>query len=319
MFTLIPKKCNKGKREYFMERTSLLYKFRRKLQVLAHKIVPDAAMSKLYFRIVLKKKLDLKTPKTFNEKLQWLKLYYFPNDPLVVRCADKYAVRSYIEEKGYGSTLVPLAGAFHSADEIDWDALPEQFVLKCNHGCAYNIVCESKAALDKAAVSKQLTEWMREDFGAFNIELHYSKITPHMITCEEYLGEKLTDYKFFCFNGEPKFIYVSSDLINDRSASIGFFNLDGSKMELRREDYTDIESVSFPPYFDSMLNMARDLCAAFPFVRVDFFVTENTFYFAELTFTPSACMMPLNPEKYDYEWGDMLNVDDLINGKAEKK
>lgn len=291
-----------------MERDSIIYKVRRKVQTVAHKIVSDETMSKFYFRIVMKKKLNLNPPQTFNEKLQWMKLNYYPNNPLVIKCADKYCVREYIDSKGYGNKLVPLIGVWDRTEDIDWDSLPDRFVLKCNHGCAYNIVVSDKSKVNRAAINKQLDEWLKEDFGAFNIELHYSAIKHHCITCEEFLGDSITDYKFFCFNGEPCYVYVSTDLIHDRQAQIGFFYLDGKKMPLKRDDYTDIDSVEFPPFFDEMLKVTADLCKDFPFVRVDFFLANNTYYFAELTFTPSACMMPFNPEKYDLEWGDELNI-----------
>lgn len=295
-----------------MERDSFLYKARRAAQVIAHRCISNEAMSKFYFKIVLNKNLNLDNPQTFNEKMQWLKLYYFPFDDTAIKCADKYAVREYIEGKGYGNLLVPLVGNWNDAKSIRWDTLPERFVLKCNHGCAYNIVCNDKSKLDIKKTTTQLNKWMKEDFGAFNIELHYSKIKPHIITCEEFLGDNITDYKFFCFNGEPKFIYVSNDLVHDRQAQIGFFYLDGKKMPLKREDYTDIPNVELPSFFNEMLKVAKDMCKEFPFVRVDFFLANGRYYFAELTFTPSACMMPFNPDKYDLEWGKMLDITSLI-------
>ena len=296
----------RGLRE--MDRSSPIYRLRRKVQIVAHKLFSDEFMSKLYFRIVMRRNLNLKNPITFNEKLQWCKLYYFPYDPLVVQCADKYAVRRHIEKEGYGDKLVPLLGSWDKAEDIDWDALPDRFVLKCNHGCAYNIICSDKMALDRAATIKQLNGWLREDFGAFNIEPHYSKISPRKIICEQFLGETIMDYKFFCFNGEPKCIYVSYNLIHDRQAQIGFFYLDGSKVPLKRNDYSDIPSVQLPVFYYEMIDMAKNLCQDFPFVRIDFFLANNTYYFAEFTFTPGACMMPFNSDKYDNEWGDMLRL-----------
>ncbi|MDK0650777.1 glycosyl transferase [Clostridium perfringens] len=296
-----------------MERDSLLYKTRRTGQVIAHKIFPNEVMSKIYFKIVLGKKLNLDSPQTFNEKIQWLKLYYFPKSNSVVKCADKYAVRDYIKNKGYENTLTPLIGSWNNTSEIDWDILPKKFVFKCNHGCAYNIVVTNKEKVDKSEIIKQLNTWMKEDFGAFNIELHYSKIKPRKIICEEFLGENITDYKFFCFNGEPKYIYVSNDLIHDRQAQIGFFYLDGSKMPLTRDDYTDIPEVKLPRFYNEMLEMSKALSKDFPFVRVDFFIANNRYYFAELTFTPGAGMMPFNPEKYDLEWGKMIDLSSIIN------
>lgn len=295
-----------------MERNNILYKIRRKCQAIAHKVFSNEFMSKFYFKVVLQEKLNLDNPKTFNEKLQWLKLYYYPNNDLVVKCADKYMVRDYIKEKGYQDILVPIFNSWDSPNDIKWQKLPERFVLKCNHGCAYNLICKDKDEFNELKAKKQLKIWLKEDFGAFNIELHYSKIKHHRIICEEFLGENLIDYKFFCFNGKPKFIYVSEDLIHDRQAKIGFFNLDGSKMELHRDDYASIDEIEFPNFYNEMLKTASELCKEFPFVRVDFFVANDKYYFAELTFTPSACMMPFNPREYDWKWGELLNINNLI-------
>lgn len=301
-----------------MERDSYIYKLRRRGQAVAHRCFSDELMSKIYFKIVLGKSLNLKDPKTFNEKIQWCKLNYYPRSKRVVTCTDKYAVRKYIKKKGYEQTLTPLLGAWDDANEIEWDKLPKQFVLKCNHGCAYNIIVPDKETADRRKIIAQLNSWLKEDFGAFNIEIHYSKIKPRKIICEKFLGENITDYKFFCFNGVPKCIYVSNDLIHDRQAQIGFFNLDGTKMPLTRDDYTDIPEVTLPEFFPEMLDMAEDLSKEFPFVRVDFFLANNTYYFAELTFTPGAGMMPFNPEKYDMEWGKMLDITQVMKKYGKK-
>lgn len=295
-----------------MERNSCLYKFRRKIQVLAHNIFSDEAMSKFYYKIVLGKNLHLDNPQTFNEKIQWMKLYYYPNNEKVIQCTDKYEVRKYIQKKGYGNLLTSLIGSWDKSEDINWDMLPQSFVLKCNHGCAYNIVCESLGDLDITNTKKILNKWLKEDFGAYNIELHYSRIKHRRIICEEFLGKELTDYKFFCFSGKAKYIYISKDLIHDRQAQIGFFYTDGTKMPLTRDDYKSIDFIELPSYYDEMLKTANDLAKDFLFVRVDFFVTKERFYFAELTFTPGAGMMPFNPEKFDLEWGKMIDIKNLI-------
>lgn len=290
-----------------MERDSFLYKARRKCQVIAHKFISDETMCKFYSRILLKKNVNLKNPQTFNEKIQWLKIHDYPNNQMVIDGADKYKVRTYVENKGLGKILVPLLGHWDRPDDIQWDKLPNKFVLKCNHGCAYNIVCNNKNEFDKKTAIKKIRKWMKEDFGAFNIETHYSKIKPH-ITCEKFLGDCIIDYKFFCFNGEPKYIYISSDLIHDRQAQIGFFYLDGTKMPLIRDDYAPMDIEHLPSFYADMKRDAEILCKDFTFVRVDFFVTKDRYYFAELTFTPSGGMMPFNPDKYDLEWGSMLKI-----------
>ena len=147
-----------------MERNSFIYRLRRKCQVIAHQFFSDEIMSKLYFRIVLGKKLNLEDPQTFNEKIQWMKLYYYPNDLLAIIGADKYKVREYISQKGLADKLVPLYGVWSRADEINWESLPDKFVLKCNHGCAYNIVVDNKNKSDKSLIVKQLNKWLKEDF-----------------------------------------------------------------------------------------------------------------------------------------------------------
>lgn len=302
-----------------MERDSIAYKVRREGQVLASYVLPHEMLSKIYCKAVTGEEINFRNPKTFNEKLQWLKLYYYPYEKKAIQCCDKYRVREYVRQKGLGNILVPIVGLWINANDIDWDSLPNQFVLKCNHGCAYNIVCNNKTNLDKDKTVNQLNKWLREDFGRFNLELHYSKIKERVITCEEFLGEKLTDYKFFCFNGNPKFLYVSNDLYHDRQAQIGFFNLDGSHIPLYRSDYAEIESIKFPKYFDEMLEDARVLSKDFPFVRVDFFVTKEKFYFAELTFVPAAGMMPFNPEAYNLKWGGYLDVDAIIKNHSRQR
>lgn len=200
-----------------------------------------------------------------------------------------------------------------------WGGGADKFVLKCNHGCAYNIICENKNVLDKQATIKQLNKWLKEDFGAFNLELHYSKIEPRRIICEEYLGKNLIDYKFFCFDGIPKFVYISEGLIHDRQAKIGFYNLDGRKMEIQYSHYADLDNIKFSSAFDAMLKDAKTLSKDFKFVRVDFFLVEERYYFAELTFTPGGGMMKIFPERIDYEWGKLLNINDLIEGKSGNK
>lgn len=291
-----------------MERSNSLYKLRRIGQRVAYRILPQETLARIYSRAVLHEKVDLRNPKTFNEKVQWLKIYSFPNDPLVVRCADKCAVRGYVAEKGFADNLVPSLGSWASPDDIDWGTLPDSFVLKCAHGCAYNIICPEKSKLDERETKKQLSKWLKEDFGAFNVEPHYSRISPRMIVGEEFLGEGLIDYKFFCFNGEPKYLYVSYDLAHDRQAKIGYYDMNGEPLAIERDDYAHLDVDELPPYFDEMHGAAKTLCEDFTFVRVDFFATADRFYFAELTFSPSAGMMPFNPKKYDLEWGRELDI-----------
>ena len=289
-------------------RDSIVYKLRRKCQVAFSYIAPKELQCKTYSRLVMHKKVDLKNPQTFNEKLQYLKIHDYPTNELVIKCADKYKVRDYVKEKGLGNYLVKLYWQGKDPKQIPWDTLPDKFVLKCNHGCAYNILVKDKSKVDRAAVEKQLQKWLKEDFGRFNCEPQYSKIERRII-CEEFIEGDLKDYKFFCFNGEPKFLYVSEGLENDATAKLGFFNIDGSKPNWsRKSHYTEIEKFKKPAFYDEMLKMSKKLAKDFYFVRVDIFVSGNKFYFSELTFTPGGAMMSFDPDSTDLDFGGQLNI-----------
>lgn len=297
-----------------MERECYLYKIRRELQVVISYIITDEYLRKIYYLILLNRKLHLKSPVTFNEKIHWLIHNDYPYNSLVIKCADKYAVREYIKEKGFSNLLTTLYGSWDNANQIDWSALPDKFVLKCNHGCAYNILCPDKNRLDKEKTVKQLNNWLKEDFGRFNLELHYSKIKKHKIICEEYLGDCITDYKFFCFNGKAKFLYVSNNLIHDRQSKISYFDIDGTIMPNVRKDYASLGNEKFPLFYKKMLIDAEVLSKDFQFVRVDFFVTNNKYYFSELTFTPAGGFNNI-PLEYDFLWGNYLSIEGLYKNE----
>lgn len=285
-----------------------VYKIRRKMQCYAYDFTSPEFVSKLYFRIVLGQKLNLKFPKTYNEKLQWLKLYYYPRNQKAVQCTDKYAVRNYIEEKGMGYLLNELYDVWDEPDSIEWDALPKQFVLKCTHGCGYNLICDDKSKLDIVYTKNKLKMWMQEDFGKFNAEPHYSKI-PKRIICEKYLGKDIIDYKFFCFHGEPKFMYIAQGFGNGIDERISFFEMNGKRAEYGRSDYPVMEDARMPEKFQEMAEISRVLGENFPFVRVDLFEVAGKIYFSELTFTPCGCMMKIDPKMYDVIWGTYIDLE----------
>ncbi len=288
-------------------KNSLAYRLRRKCQALAYSVLTPELLSKIYFRIVVGKKLNIKNPKTFNEKLQWLKLYHWPKCEEAIICADKYKVREYLEQRGYGEFLNDLYGAWDNVDAIEWEKLPEQFVLKCNHGCGYNILCPDKSKLDIKETKKLLKRWMKEDFGKFNAEPHYSKIKPYVI-CEKFLGGNIIDYKYFCFDGRVEFMYVAEGFGEGIGEKISFFDKDGNKATYKRLDYPAYDAAKKPVNFEKMKEMSEELSSEFPFVRVDWFEVDGKIYFGELTFTPCGCMMALEPDSKDDEWGKLINI-----------
>lgn len=284
-----------------------LYQIRRRMQVVAFDIFGPVTMSKVYFRIVMKQKLNLKAPKTFNEKIQWYKLFYCPYNENIIVCSDKFRIREYLSKKNLIQYAIPLIGVWETTDDIAWDKLPKRFVLKGNHGCAYNIICPDKNELDRARTIKLLNKWLHEDFGKFNAEIHYSKIKP-LIIGEEYLGDGessfLVDYKIHCFNGKAKFTLICSDRERNKS------NYDYYDLEWNRLDYSRTEPKKFkrPESFDEMVRVAEEIAADFPFVRVDFYEVNGKPVLGELTFVPAGGLDDTLTCRGDLEMGNMLKL-----------
>lgn len=274
-------------------------------------VIAPAFVSKIRYKNTFGKKLNLKNPKTFNEKLMWLKLKKYAKDPLVSQCSDKYAVREYVEKCGLGHTLNELIGVWDKAEEIDWEALPDRFAMKCNHGCGYNLICQDKSKLDKEKAVTQLNRWMKDDFWKEYAEVHYKSI-PKKIICEKYLEGKEdalpVDFKIYCFNGEPLFIgnFIERDIVTDQILR-GYFDLDWNPSPVFRYDMQP-ELFERPKTLETMLDYARILAKPFPFVRVDFYEVDGKIYFGELTFTPTGCLATYYTEEAQIELGELLNV-----------
>ena len=162
--------------------------------------------SRIYYRMKFKKKLELKNPKTFNEKLMYLKLNEYENNELIVKCADKYRVREYIKDCGLENILNDLIGVYDNVDEIDFEKLPNSFVLKCNNAAGFNLICEDKSKLDIKKAKKKLKKWMKTDYWKYVAEMQYKNIEKKIV-CEKFLeskdGRAIKDYKIYCFNGKP--------------------------------------------------------------------------------------------------------------------
>jgi len=290
-----------------MQRDTYLYKLRRKCQCLATKVCGYSAMTKFYYRILLHEKCNLKNPQNMNEKICWLKLNKFVNDELVIKCADKFLVREYVKETIGEQYLVPLLGNWNKAEEIDFSKLPKKFILKCNHGCAYNILVDDKLVVDTKKIKLQLNNWLKEDFSLFNAEPHYKNI-PKKIICEKHLGKNLKDYKFFCFNGKVEFYYISEGLLDDRTAKMCHYLRNGEVAPYQRESYTQY-NFELPEKINEMVDLAEKLSKAFAFVRVDFIMDKNDdLYFSELTFTPGGGYNELSPKKYLDELGKKIEI-----------
>lgn len=272
--------------------------------------IPDEYMIKLQYRIATGRKLNLKKPVRFTEKLQWYKLYY--RDPLMTKCADKYEVRDYVILKGHGDILVPLYGVYDNPEEIDFDKLPSKFVLKTTNGSHTNIFCEDKSKLDITYVKKTLNNWIKKRTVKAGREWAYYNIKPRII-CEKYLDKNenndLIDYKFFCFNGEPYCLYVIIERYLKDGIKLGIYDTNFHKLIYSRSDIPRFtKNVKKPKNFDKMLEIARDLSKDFPHVRVDLYNINGNIFFGELTFYDGSGYKGFEPDEFDFILGEQFKL-----------
>lgn len=255
-------------------------------------------------------KPDLESPVLFTEKIQWMKLYY--NNPLHVRCADKYAVRDYVESRGYAHILNNLIAVYTRAEDIVLEQLPEKFVIKATHGCTWNYLCTDKRlALAQWKEAKALlNEWLSQDYSIHGRELHYTYIPPRLI-CESFLensdGTQLKDYKIHCFHGEPKLVQVDYERFADHQRN--YYDPDWKLTDIKwagHDNYPYLEEK--PATLKEMLEVARALSSDFSYVRVDLYNVEGKVVFGELTFTPGAGFTKLEPQEIDAVMGSWLTL-----------
>lgn len=251
--------------------------------------VSPVLCSRFAYFCARKKCLHLKTPRDLNEKFMWLKLNIYNSHPLVKQCADKYAMREYVKEQGCEELLNTLCGVWDDADEIDFDLLPERFVLKCNHGSGYNIICKDKASFDAEAARRQLKLWMKEDFWKRSAELNYRGIEKKII-CETYIeGEDSNlpgDYKVMCFYGEPQYILYC----DGRGEKTRYLNYDTEWKLLPINLSENPADIPKPAALEQMLEYSRKLSRCFPAVRMDFYDDHGMPILGEMTFTPAGCV-----------------------------
>lgn len=251
--------------------------------------------------------LNLDNPVRFTEKLQWLK--YNWRDPLLTVCADKWLVREYVKDKGHGSILNDLYGVYNHVEEIDFERLPDQFVLKCNHGSGYNIICKNKNELDVKKTRKQLTRWLKETCGLWMGEWNYSKIQPKIL-CEKFLqnedGTSIHDYKIFCFGGKAYYIQVDVERFGDHRRNI--YDINWNLMEFRLRYPPVPFEIKKPVNLEEMISIAEKLAEPFCEVRVDFYCVGERIIFGELTFFHASGYQKFIPEDWDFEWGSLIDL-----------
>lgn len=271
--------------------------------------IPDKTYLKLKYKRRMRKKLDFKNPKTFNEKLQWLKLY--DRNPKYTKFVDKYEVRKYIAEAMGEEYLIPILGVFDNFDDINFEKLPKQFVLKPNHTSGNVFICNDKSTIDYNMLKKEVNGWLKREYYWVHREYPYKYIKPKII-CEELMidesGTELKDYKFMCFNGQVKCLFVGLNRNSPTGLNVDFYDIDWNILPFERHYPKSNKKINKPKTFDKMIEFAEKLSKNIPFVRVDFYEVNGKLYFGELTFYPGSGYEEFTPESYDYLLGSWLDL-----------
>ena len=264
------------------------------------------------------KKLNLDNPKEFNEKIQWLKVFYHPK--ILNQLVDKYAVREYVIEKIGEKYVNECYGVYDTAKEIDFDSLPNQFVIKGVHGSGFNLIVKDKSTLDWNKSKRLLNKWMRiNQYYKTGLEWAYKDVKPRL-TVEKFLKEDgkdvINDYKFYCFNGKPKFIQVDKDRGSGNYKY--YYDLDWEVLPFFQSTYENVYDGKFerPATLKKMTELAEILADKFPFVRVDFYSVNGRILFGEMTFYPADGRLDFVPNKYNAMIGEYLTLPEIPEGQT---
>ncbi len=251
--------------------------------------------------------LNLDNPRTFNEKLQWLKLY--DRNPIYIRLVDKHLVKKWVADKIGEEYIIPTLAVYKSAEEIDIAQLPEKFVLKCNHDSGSVKICNNKSTFDIAAIKDFYRQRLKYDPSKVCGEWVYKDV-PRLIIAEQFMEETdnkdLMDYKWFCFDGVPRIMYMSRD--HAEHATTDFFDMDFNRLPIRMQAPNSDVCPKKPDLFDKMRELASVLSQGIPQVRVDFYIINNQIYFGEMTFYHCGGMVKVQPEEWNVKMGDMIHL-----------
>lgn len=273
--------------------------------------VSDEIYLKIIYRARLGKKLNLQNPKTFNEKIQWMKLHCREQQPGFL--TDKYLVKKYVADRVGERYLIPTIGIWNSFDAIDFESLPKQFVLKCTHDSGTVVVCRDKNKLDRDNIRKRFENALRRNYYTEGREISYKYIEPR-IMAEEYVQDmasaNLTVYKIMCFGGEPKLIKVICDDHTD-TQTIDFMDTDWKKVRLKQNFPNRDGELPKPRKLDEMLSVAKELSKDFAYLRVDLYEAGEKIYFSEISFFSDSGFAPFYPEEWDEKLGGWVH----LNGK----
>ena len=286
------------------------YRFCVNVKLGLHNKMSDEAFLKKMYKLHFGKDLDLSSPKTYNEKIQWLKLNDRKSE--YSRMVDKAEVKNYVSEKIGNKYIIPTLGVWDKFEDIDFDALPEQFVLKCTHDSGGVIICKDRSSFDIKAARKKLNKFLKRKYFYIWREWPYKNVKPRIIA-EKYMEDsktsELRDYKYFCFGGEAKMIFIASDRQKKNvETKFDFFDMDYNLLPFTNGHPNAEIAPEKPVCFDEMRALAEKLSANIPHVRVDFYEVDGKVYFGELTFSHWSGFVPFEPEEWDYKIGEWLDI-----------
>lgn len=272
------------------------------------KLIPDKLYLRIVYRGYMRRKLNLKNPKTYNEKLQWLKLY--DHNPMYTTLVDKYTVKEIVGNIIGNEYIIPSIGVWNSFDEIDFDSLPDSFVLKCTHDSGGVIICKDKQYFDYEYSKAKLNSSLKRNYFWDGREWPYKNVKPRIIAepyVEDSVSHDLKDYKFFCFNGIPKYMFIATDRQSDvEETKFDFYDMEFNHLDIKNGHPNSEKSISRPKKFELMKSLASKLSKGIPQVRVDFYETDGRIFFGEMTFFHWGGMVPFVPEKWDLIWGNEI-------------
>lgn len=261
------------------------------------------------FKCLMSKELNIDNPKTYNEKLQWLKLYN--RKPIYTKMVDKYEVKKYVEDLVGKEYIIPTLGVWTNFDDIDFDKLPEQFVLKCTHDSGGLIICKDKNKFDKKEAKRKINHCLKRNYFLNYREWPYKNVQPRIIA-EKYMvddsGYELKDYKFFCFNGKVKALFVATDRNSNEETCFDFFDEKFNHLEITNGHPNSLKKIDKPKNFERMIKLAEILSRDLIHARIDFYNINGQIYFGEITFYHWSGMVPFVPEEWDYKFGDWIKL-----------
>lgn len=277
-------------------------------------ILPDCLMLPLQYRIKLGRRLNLKSPKRFTEKIQWYKMNY--RNPIMHQCVDKYKVREFVKDRGLEEILVPLIGKYDSIDQIEWEKLPDQFVIKTTHGGGgLNVViCDNKSLLDKEELNKKLRcSPVPVKPNTMGREWAYYSLKPGIVVEKLLINSAnpaagINDYKIFCYDGHAEYIIVDVDRYIGHKRN--FYDREWNNLYVTSDCPASDFEIEKPDNLEQMLAIAEKLSVGFPFVRVDLYNVDGCIFFGELTFYPWSGYVQFIPDKWDYIFGKSFMIDD---------